>query len=113
MSDPEACRLHLKFLRHSLFSPLVFKYCFKYKAEILSELDHQAKGIIGSCACGFCLIKSPEMLGENSEMGIPSSILHAVEPLALTSLGAHPLYDDQMLCSGLEVLLHFCSLSSF
>lgn len=51
-------------------------------------------------------MKSPEMRGENSEMGIPSSILHAVEPLALTPLGSHPLYDDQMLCSGL------CYLSS-
>lgn len=47
------------------------------------------------------------MLGENSEMGIPSSVLHAVEPLALIPLGGHPLYDDQILCSGLEVLLLF------
>lgn len=41
------------------------------------------------------------MLGENSEMGIPSSILHAVKPLALIPLGGHPLSDYQMLCSGL------------
>lgn len=112
MSDPEACRLHLQFLRHSLFSPLAFEYCFKHKAEILSEFGHQAKWVTESCACGFCLTKSPEMLRENSEMGIPSSILHAVEPLALTPLGGHPLYDYQTSCSVYATSLHFCSLLS-
>lgn len=47
------------------------------------------------------------MLGENSEMGILSSVLHTVEPLALTPLGGHPLYDYQMLYSG---LCYFSSL---
>lgn len=39
------------------------------------------------------LIKAAEMLEENSEMGTPSSIVCAVEPLAITPLSVHPLYD--------------------
>jgi len=43
MSDLEVCRLHLRLLRHSLFSSSAFKYHFKNKARILSRFDEQAK----------------------------------------------------------------------
>lgn len=76
----------------------------------MSKFDEQAKLITEkNCVDGlfvfvgvfFCLfglffcflIKAAEMLEENSEMGTPSSIVCAVEPLAITPLSVHPLYD--------------------
>lgn len=119
MSDLEVCRLHLQLLRHSLFSLSAFEYHFKNKAKIwwAGKLITEKSCMWGffCCCFGFVfLIKPAEMLGENSEMGTPSSIIHAVEPLALTPLTFHPLYDYQILCNlGLYYFSKFCSVFSY